>query len=1219
MMNQSKKQSSDSIEMSKRVKSDYQKAKEYFKVSYLTAPEAAKKTKYGISYKTIDGRKVRKDKDINDSPEFKEEFKNWIVNKWKRETREYFNTYRMTFNVIEKGISKPSLHQHYISVKGRNNKELLKKAKEELEYRRDLYARESGADVESFVLDKEPVSEKIEYKEGKGVTINNGKVVSTLSGGQRKVGSKGHKAGIKMRDRFALKFAGDENQEWDRGEGTCVFDYLIYKYKDVKGFKKDFKAKDFDGDVYKYIDDLLRIDETERPLIDGVSVYQLENFCDKYGISMYAFDKTDGLIEYFKPANWVSRGEKPPLIFTCFDNHFSPVEDKKKRLRMSSKASSSGETNWTSNELENYNKKKTGDNPKRKVIAPTKEEYEEIKEIIKDKKIQINNYIAIEFLKKNKMEIPYPLNEKSLFIDDGSIKKLIYDDKIVLTEPIDERIRNYYEGNTEDYTGQTYITIMNNIWEKSYNCRFSDAPFMSKINGDIATTLSAEKVKWRTHLGMTPEGLYKGLDTDKIRDLIKENKAVAVDISKCYSDCLYNPRERWIVFSGKEMLEVYDREPLTLGLYFVITDDMTLFHQSNWYSKQIIMKARKEGICFRITHQIRCVEPDWEYLKEKTETKEETETISGYHLKNDETLFRNFCDKVIEETEVDEDFTLAKLILNSITGMLGKSIYTTKNVSIGKSLEETWEDWVVPQVQENPNIELFVNPINPSDNKEDIIYMYGYDIKSVKTTNGLPMYIQILDWSNMALYDLAKDVGGTCVYRKTDMIVSIGGVIPQDKTIKYPCHYTDTFGKYRVEPNAEKLNYDFEMNIFRSVETPIVSDDWVYWDYNDSNDWKLIIEKAIEKGGMLVKGRAGTGKSYIVEQGMKSGLLPTNAKSRLAPTNRAARNIGGTTIHKALGINKNDKLNDACLYGAGSAAKIIIGETEYKIFIIDEISMINCNIWNKLLLLKKKTNAIFILLGDYRQCPPIENGKSIDYFNHSYPKLLTNSNCCELTTPKRYDLELWNWLEKFYEEGIEEDAISKKKVGIEDILYRRNICFYNDTRKYINELCMDKMTNSKLIKRFMALNVPDKCKNDKAQKTYLYIGLPIMAIVNNKDLDMINSDEYIVKDFDPNANTIVITGEDGEDLSIDFKDFHRLFAVNYAATTHKSQGATIQEDINIFDWDRLSTDRRVGYTAVSRGKKCEQVTIVENYYEYQFKFNREAEEAEDNDWIEDDL
>ncbi len=1215
-MNQSKKQSSDSIEMSKRVKSDYQKAKEYFKISGLTAKEASNKkgeTRF-VAYKV--------DKD---SPEFKEKFKNHIVKKWKRETQEYFTTYRMTFNVIEKGISKPSQHQHYISVKG-TRKELLNKAKEELEYRRDLYAKESGADVESFVLDEEPVSEKIELKEGKGVTINNGKVISSISGGQRIVGVKGHKAGIKMRDRFALKLSGRENEEWDRGEGTCVFDYLIYTYKDITGFKQDFKAKDFDGDVYKYLDDLLRIDETERPLIDGVSVYQLENFCDKYGIRMVAFDKTEGLIEDYTPANYNKKkngeakakanGDKKPLVFTCYDNHFSPVNIKDRRSA-SKKGSYKGE-GFISNEEEKYNgkKKKTDDidaKPKRKVIAPTKEEYEEVKEIIKEKKIQINNYIAIEFLKKNKMEIPYPLNEKSLFIDDGSIKKIIYDDKIVLTEPIDDRIRNYYEGNTDDYTGQTFITIMNDIWEKSYNCKFSDAPFMSKINGDIASTLSVEKVKWRTHLGKTPEAVYKGLDTEKIRELIKENKAIAVDICKCYADCLYNPRERWIVFSGKEMLEVYDKKPLTLGLYFVITDDMTLFHQSNWYSKQIIMKAKNEGICFRITHQIRCVEPDWEYVKE------ETETINGYHLKNDETLFRDYCDKVIEETEVDEDFTLAKLIINSITGMLGKNIYTTKNVSIGKSLDEIWEDWVVPEVQENPDIELFVNPVNPADNKEDIIYMYGYDVKNIKTTNGLPMYIQILDWSNMALYDLAKDVGGECVYRKTDMIVSIGGVIPQDKTINYPCHYTETFGKYRKEPNAEILNYDFEMNIFRSVETPVISDDWFCWDYNDSNDWKLIIEKAIEKGGMLVKGRAGTGKSYIVEQGMKAGLLPTNAKSRLAPTNRAARNIGGTTIHKALGIDINNKVNTKCMIGTGNAAKILIGETEYKIFIVDEISMINCNIWNKLLLLKQKTNAIFILLGDYRQCPPIETGESIDYFNHSYPKLLTNSNCCELTTPKRYDLELWNWLEKFYEEGIEEDAISKKKVGIEDILYRRNICYYNDTRKYINELCM--LENIRDITKYIVLNVPDKCKNDKAQKTYIYVGLPIMAVVCYKDLDMINSDEYIVKDFDPNANTIIITGEDGEDLTIDLKDFHKLFAVNYAATTHKSQGATIQEDINIFDWDRLSRDRRVGYTAVSRGKKCEQVTIVENYYDYMFRFNREeeAEEAEDDDWIEDDL
>jgi len=1195
-------------------KSNYDKALDY----YGLAGKSARQVAANLNYQPKTTLKVKRTgvtRQVNmpvNSPNYSNRVEEYIVRKWKEDTQIYSATYKMFFRIREKGKTKLQERSQNLIVKG-TKKDLASLAFLEMEYRREKFGRESDADVDSFALGEEPVSEPIPIQAGKGVSVDNGKVVSTKSGGMRKVGMKGHKAGLKMKDRFALKFSDGEN-EWDRGEGTCVFDYLIWKYKDVSGFPKKFNS--VEGDPYKYLDSLLRIDETEKPLQEGVSVYALENFCDEFCLSMYAYDKTDSLIEYYKPAKVASGGTRKPLIFTCFDNHFEPVEEKKQRDKKVKKATSSGEINWTSNEIEKtFDKKEEVEKPKtkRQVIAPTEEEYDAYREIVKDKKIQLNNHIAIEYLKKNNFQVPFPLDEKSLYIEDGSIKKMTYDDKIVLTEPIDERVKNYYR---ENYAGQTYINIMNEIWERDYGCKFSDAPFMSKINGDIATALNAEKVKWRTHLGMTPEGVAMGLDTEKIREMIVYNKAIAVDICKCYSDCLYSPRERWLVFSGKEILEVYDKKPLSLGLYFVITDDMTLFHQSNWYSKQIITKARQEGIKFIITHQIRCVDDKWEkeVMKEVDEGAEirkvgnlyytgASGNLIGYNMKNDETLFRTYADRVIEETEIDEDFTLAKLIINSITGMLGKTIYTTKNVSIGKSLNEVWEDWVIPQVQETPDADLFVSPVNPDD-KENTIYMYGFNSKSVKTTNGLPMYIQILDWSNMALYDLAKDVGGTCVYRKTDMIVSVGGVIPENKMIKQPCYYEETFGKYREENDGEKLHYDFEMNMFRSVECPKVADDWKYWDFNDSNDWKFIIEKAIENGGMMVSGRAGTGKSYIVEQGIKSGLLPADAKSRLAFTNRAARNIGGTTIHKALGINSKNKLNDACITGAGNAAKVKINDKEYKIFIVDEISMINCDLWNKLLMLKKKTDAIFILLGDYRQCPPIEEGEYVNYFNHSYPKLLTNSNSCELTIPKRYDMELWNWLEKFYEEGIDGDAISKKKVEIDNILYRRNICFYNDTRKYINELCMKAKTMFKT--KWLILEVPEKCKNAQAQKTWLYEGLPIMAVVNSQELEIVNSDELVVKDFDPNANTMEIEGISTDvKLTIDFKEFHKLFCVNYAATTHKSQGATIEDDINIFDWDKLSNDRKLGYTAVSRGKKCGQVSIVENYYEYQFKFNRE--------------
>ena len=51
---------------------------------------------------------------------------------------------------------------------------------------------------------------------------------------------------------------------------------------------------------------------------------------------------------------------------------------------------------------------------------------------------------------------------------------------------------------------------------------------------------------------------------------------------------------------------------------------MTLFHQSNWYSKAIIDFAVKENIEFVITRQIRCVNEDWYW--EKVETDEDGKT-----------------------------------------------------------------------------------------------------------------------------------------------------------------------------------------------------------------------------------------------------------------------------------------------------------------------------------------------------------------------------------------------------------------------------------------------------------------------------------------------------------------------------------------------------------------------------------------------------------------
>jgi ATP-dependent exoDNAse (exonuclease V) alpha subunit len=101
-----------------------------------------------------------------------------------------------------------------------------------------------------------------------------------------------------------------------------------------------------------------------------------------------------------------------------------------------------------------------------------------------------------------------------------------------------------------------------------------------------------------------------------------------------------------------------------------------------------------------------------------------------------------------------------------------------------------------------------------------------------------------------------------------------------------------------------------------------------------------------------------------------------------------------------------------------------------------------------------------------------------------------------------------------------------------------------------------------------------------------------MCVKNNKVLKTTNSQEFIVERF--SETEIILTNAvepDSENITVDIKIFHNNFVANYAATTHKSQGATITKSIVLFDWTRMLDDVRIGYTAVSRGKNCEQIRI----------------------------
>lgn len=1166
MENNQKKTSTNNIGMSKKL-SNYEKALQHYGISGKTPNQVATWLQYTPTMK-VTNRQTGITKMVGisrESPKYSNKVEEELVKRWKNDSEIQV---QQTFTFYGKRINRKTGKQEKVPFKllAKGTRANVKfNALELFNQRKSNFQADSAGWWEEFELEEEG-DEPIEIPTNV-VFVEDQRVESSVSGGQRKVGIKGAKRHMRMKNALAHFKFGDDNQEWDTKQGRCVFDYLIHTYKDVKGFIKPLgRSKE---QAYEFLNDLFKDIQPEEqdPLTQGVSISQLEKFCDKFGVNMYAYDKTDNLIEYYKSKK-VGLGEA--LIFVVYDDHFYPVIDEKERKSKQGRAANM--ENIKSKDIETFADKK--EEPIKTIIAPTQEEFDELTNDNADY-ISIQNKWLLDYIKTNNNTIPFPIDARNIKVNEATIETMIYDDKIVLTKPIDPNIQRYYGAK---YQGQDLLSVVYDIWDSMYPFTINKAPFLSQTNQQVAEALNVDGVKYRTHLGRVNEDFTP----DYIRHLLQDNKAVAVDITKCYCDALYNQRDKFIVFSGKEVVEKYDGEPLTLGLYFVETDDMTLFHQSNWYSRTIIQLAEREGIDFEIKRQIRCVDENWYWEQLGTEDE-------GNRSLNNNSLFKDYIDSVIELTEQDNDFTLTKFVINSLSGILGKTHTKIKQVGLSVGLNELWEDWLVPEVQSNPNYNAYLNEIKSG---EDKVYLYGTEIKTKCLSNGLPMYIQVLDWSNEALYQLGKDVGGEIVYRKTDCIVSIGGSIPTDKIVNYPCHYTETFGKYHREElrKAIHFNYELVMNTNRKVELQPLDDTWNTYDFKSSNEWEIIIKTAKERGGMLISGRAGTGKSYIIHKGVETGLLPESPETRLAPTNRASRNIGGTTIHKAMAINASNKTNSKTLQHLKSLGDV---------FIVDEISMINSSLWNKLMILKQITNATFILIGDHRQCPPIEKGKEIDYFNHPYVKRLVNYNRCELTEPQRYDMKLWNWLEDLYEKGIEGDEICKKKLNINNILYRKNICYFNDTRMSINRVCNNYLRQKDKRLYFVA-TVPNNCKNEYADNAYIYKELPVMAVANNKDYDIINSEEFWVKDFSVVEDYIILYRDEnndnaeqalGDTIKIKINDFHKYFVVNYASTTHKSQGATINKEINIFDWNMMTNDLRIAYTAVSRAKTCEQIII----------------------------
>jgi hypothetical protein len=133
----------------------------------------------------------------------------------------------------------------------------------------------------------------------------------------------------------------------------------------------------------------------------------------------------------------------------------------------------------------------------------------------------------------------------------------------------------------------------------------------------------------------------------------------------------------------------------------------------------------------------------------------------------------------------------------------------------------------------------------------------------------------------------------------------------------------------------------------------------------------------------------------------------------------------------------------------------------------------------------------------------------------------------------------------------------------------RNLCFTDRKRQELNRECAERWIGQS------KEPVVSMCG------MRLCVGMPVMVYhETDKSNDLFKTQEWAVSGIDV-ANRSVLLEREGRVVSLDWREFRRVFDYAFATTTHKFQGKTIHEDFVIHEV--ASMPNKVLYTALSRG------------------------------------
>jgi len=173
-----------------------------------------------------------------------------------------------------------------------------------------------------------------------------------------------------------------------------------------------------------------------------------------------------------------------------------------------------------------------------------------------------------------------------------------------------------------------------------------------------------------------------------------------------------------------------------------------------------------------------------------------------------------------------------------------------------------------------------------------------------------PLYEMVLEMEAIELHKLAsliKEAKGKVVDLSTDCVVCSfpKNVLPftlEEDGLNIKGFYygnDETKPKYKLEQKEGRIKHERLPNHKRTLKYEHEDLNWTIFEDTGSNDFTPIVNQILDnKMSLHIDGRAGTGKSTLIQQ-LQAEMAKREIKHvSLAPTNKACRIINAMTLHR---------------------------------------------------------------------------------------------------------------------------------------------------------------------------------------------------------------------------------------------------------------------------------------------------------------------------------